>query len=363
MNYTLALKPTTPAWEANPPLLVSVQGETVSAVEYRPEYTGMGLIQRLSGISPQRAVDLLAHTCPTCGNAHALALCGALETLTGISAPPRAQAARSVLAELERAVSHLQTLGAIFTTLGIVRLTRQLQTVQDEILAARATLCHADSPKAVIVPGGISQDLHATHLLAERFTVLRSTLVQFTQQVLDRRLLVSSMVEVGVIPQAAALQFGLRGPLARSTGLRVDQRVDAPYAAYASFPPALVSQEGGDVYARVVVLLLETLEALKIAEQVLGNLPDGPYALPFPPTLPAGEASASVEAPRGAFHCQITANAGMLSVQTLDPAPQLSRLLARTLLSNANLEQVALIVHSTDPCSGCLAVTSMVFPG
>jgi Ni,Fe-hydrogenase III large subunit len=357
VRYTLAITPSAPAWFSPQRLLLTVEGELIADVEYRPEPGGAALVQRLHGQPPALAVQQLGRICPSCGAAHALAFCLAVEQLAGVEVPPRALVARTIVAELERAASHLATLSTCFAALGLGPTAQTLGNLQHDVRAA-LTAATAAVPAAILTPGGLEHDLSDPATLRERLTLLRGRLFQLADGLIDRRPLVMRTVEVGVITPAAAEQFGLRGPLARSAGLRVDVRIDQPYAAYATFAPELALQEGGDVYARLVVLLLEALEALKLAEQALGDLPDGPRAAPVLPDVPAGEATGSVEAPRGAIHCRVASDGRKLQILALEPPPQLGRLLARTLLARADVDDAALIALSTDPCSGCLAVAT-----
>jgi Ni,Fe-hydrogenase III large subunit len=361
VRYALAIAPHTPACFSPQRLLLTVDAEHIADVEYRPEAGGAALVQRLAAHTPAHAVDQLGRVCPSCGTAHALALCLAFESLGSLEAPPRATVARCILAELERAASHLATLSACFAGIGLAPVAATLAELHSGVREALVTVASADPPATILAPGGLAHDLVDPQRLVERIPPLRRRLFQLADRLIDRRRLVLRTVEIGVITQTAAEQFGLRGPLARSAGFTADVRIDRPYAAYATFAPEVVRQEGGDVYARLVVLLLEALEALKLVEQALADLPDGPWATPLADTVPAGEAIGSVEAPRGAFHCRVASDGRKAQVTALEPAPQLSRLLARTLLSRAELDDAALIVLSTDPCSGCLAVASDEF--
>ncbi|MFN8569048.1 MAG: hypothetical protein U0Z44_16370 [Kouleothrix sp.] len=91
-----------------------------------------------------------------------------------------------------------------------------------------------------------------------------------------------------MLPRAAAEQFGVRGPLARASGVARDARADQPYADYARLEFKPITQEGGDVYARLILLLLEAYESVKLVEQALANLPAGGGVAACPTTwLPA----------------------------------------------------------------------------
>jgi Ni,Fe-hydrogenase III large subunit len=122
-----------------------------------------------------------------------------------------------------------------------------------------------------------------------------------------------------------------------------------PYASYPRLIVRRVLQEGGDVHARLVVLLLESFESLKLIEQVLHDLPAGPWEGAFPQELASGQASGHVEAPRGLLRYTLQSDGFRLTDVIIDEPHQLDRLLARTLFVGALLDNVILIALSTLP--------------
>lgn len=356
--YTLALRPSAPALARPQRVLLKVEGEQIVDVEYRPDLGDGSPFARVGRMGFEQIMDTAASACPSCGTAHALALCQAVEALASIEVPRRAAALRLVAAELERAASHLTAVGAIF---GALDLESTAAAFAAEGRAARVALAElAGEPAgAWLVPGGVARELtdEARAAAARAIAEARERLFALADRSIAQRSLLARTVEVGVISAGAAEQFALAGPLARAAGLRGDLRHDAPYAAYDVWRPELVTQEGGDVYARLMVYLLEALEGLKLAGQAVGELPAGPTRSPLPAALPAGEAVGAAEAPRGPVRYRVEGDGRRLSAVSCTPAPQLDRLLARATLINAALDDAALIVVSTDPCDTCLGAT------
>jgi len=358
VTYSLALRPSAPALRRPQRLILKVEGEQVADVEYRPDHADLAPFARLERMSYSELAEAALGCCPSCGIAHALALCQAIEALAAVQLPPRAAYLRLAAAELERAASHLTTLAALFGALALPYLA---EACAAQASATRTVLTRlaGSAPAAWIVPAGLARDITPgdVTVLWSAATILER-LFPLAEHTIARRSLLARTVEIGVISAGAAEQFGLAGPLARAAGLTADLRRDAPYAAYADLTPGLVTQEGGDVHARMVVLLLEALEALRLVERVARALPDGPVGASLPDELPAGSASAAVEAPRGPLRYDVASDGRRLSAVNVRCAPQLDRLLARTVLANAALDDAALIVVSTDPCDACLAVSS-----
>lgn len=353
MTYTLAIGPFHPLLRGPQQLLLKIAGEQVREIEYLAGYNERGCAERLTRLTMEPALELVSRICGSCSQAHQLAFCQALEALLGMQVPPRGTYLRVVLAELERLQSHLAALQNISHALGIPLAEQALGAAGAQLReqfrlsgGAIALRCR---------PGGVDADLDDN----ERRSVLTSLerlsrrLFQLADQLLKQPALLARCVDCGQLSQSVAGQFGLAGPMARAAGLQADLRIDAPYAAYEQVPVRLVMQEGGDCYARLVLLLLEAIESCKLAERALQNLPDGAFLADLPERMLAGQTSSSVEAPRGPLRYSITSDGERLTEVTIKAAPQIDRLLARTLLSGALVDNVLPIVLSTDPCPAC----------
>lgn len=354
MSYTLTLDPAAAAWRGPQQLVLKIAGERIADVEYR-----LDLPARRSAGGRQALLQEVARSCPVCAHAHCLAFSLAVESLLEIPAPPRAAWLRVVAAELERAASHLGTLEALFAALGLTATAAPLGSLRGSAAGGLAMLAGEPEAGPLIMPGGIGRNLTDEQRVELR-QLLAGTgrrLYQIADRAIGQRLTLARTVDVGVLSGTAASQFRVRGPLARASGLPDDVRLDAPYGAYGDLAPQLITQESGDVYGRLVLLLLEALESLKLCDRALGELPDGPLMAQMPASPRAGEGEAIVEAPRGALRYRIESDGRRISGYRAEPAPQLDRLLARTILSQAAPDDALLIALSTDPCSTCQAAS------
>lgn len=161
---------------------------------------------------------------------------------------------------------------------------------------------------------------------------------------------------VGVLTREDAIRLGAVGPHARASGVDMDVRRDAPYSSYEDFDFSIPVQESGDVYARVVIRVLEIYESIKIIRQAVDNLPEGPINLGNKiPKVPAGEFIARHEAPRGHLVYKVVTDGGLtnhrvsLHVPTFKNAPTVPVMLRGNTVADAGL-----IVASIDPCFSCL---------
>ena len=117
---------------------------------------------------------------------------------------------------------------------------------------------------------------------------------------------------VGILTREDAIRLGAVGPHARASGVDMDVRRDAPYSSYEDFDFKVPVQESGDVYARVVIRVLEIYESIKIIRQAVDNLPEGPINLGNRiPKVPAGEFIARHEAPRGHLVYKVVTDGGL----------------------------------------------------
>ena len=144
--------------------------------------------------------------------------------------------------------------------------------------------------------------------------------------------------------------------LGEYSGVDMDVRRDAPYSSYEDFEFNVPVQNSCDVYARVVVRVLEIYESMKIIRQAVDTLPEGPINLGNKiPKVPAGQFIARHEAPRGHLVYKVVTNGGQenhrlsLHVPTFKNAPTVPVMLRGNTVADAGL-----IVASIDPCFSCL---------
>src|SRR5205823_13031688 len=103
----------------------------------------------------------------------------------------------------------------------------------------------------------------------------------------------------GILRPEDARAYRAAGPIARASGVHRDLRRDHPYAAYDAVDFAVPVQEGGDALARCRIRLMETWEAIRMAEQVVDLIPDGPVHAEIPPLQPGATGLGWAESARG----------------------------------------------------------------
>lgn len=355
MNYTVALGLDQPDLRISQHVVLSVDGERVVDCDYREDDERGSMVARLAGLAPEVALERLSEFCDDCAHAHRLAFCQAAEELAGVTVPARAAALRSLVGEFERIVSHLAAIERLLAALNLPRQTQQFANLRTDVEACLDQIGPGSIKQHFCILGGVAHTLdeETRSKLATRQSELATRLYDMIDKLIEQRALLAATAEVGTLTQEAAQAFMLRGPLARASNLQADTRVDAPYAFYDQLDLRVVSQEGGDVYARLMVLALESYESFKLIEQILANLPEGDWKVAFPETLPSGTVTARVEAPRGELVYSVTSNGRHIAAVQVDAPRQIDRLLARTFLIGALIDDIPLIMVSLDVCPSC----------
>ena len=355
MSYSLALGPFHPAWRGPQRFVLKLNGEQIADIEYIDGFNERGCAERLPRLDLPQALHLVTRICGTCSFAHSLAFCQALEQLCGLAVSDRAAGLRCVAAELERIASHLRAAGTLLRSLGMEARADELDRPREFVLQSLRAWSGARVIPDLCLPGGMRRDLstHDREVLMVAMIKLNRQVYRFVDGLIDHRALLARTIDVGTLPRAAAEQFGVRGPLARASGLARDTRADHPYAGYAKLAFKPITQEGGDVYARLVLLLLEAYESIKLIEQALQDLPEDDCIGALPAELPTGHGAGAAEGPRGMIRYAVESDGRRLNRVRIDAPRQLDRLLARTLLSNALIDNAVAIVASTDPCTAC----------
>jgi len=156
-----------------------------------------------------------------------------------------------------------------------------------------------------------------------------------------------------VLKKDDGVKFAVTGPTARGSGIDIDVRHDDPYAAYADLDWNVISQPEGDVFAKAVVRLLETLEAVKIARQAVKKLPKGPVAVEVK-EIPPGEGCGRAEAPRGETFHYVRSDGGNRPVRHKVRAPSYVNVPSfKASCIGEHIADVTITLAAVDPCYSC----------
>ncbi|MBI4398681.1 MAG: NADH-quinone oxidoreductase subunit D [Candidatus Omnitrophica bacterium] len=229
---------------------------------------------------------------------------GTVERMLSLEAPLRTQYIRVIVSELQRLASHLLWYGAFLMDLG--SFTPFLYCFQDrEEIIDMFEMCDGSRLTYNYFRfGGMERDLSPEFLVRARefIPMMKSHLKDYEKLVTKNVIFKKRTEGVGVITKDLALEYGVSGACLRASGVSYDVRRSEPYGIYNEFEWDVPTRTAGDAYARFEVRVEEMWQSLRIVEQALAKIPEGPYNHPAMPKRVkpnAGECYFCVESPRG----------------------------------------------------------------
>jgi len=202
----------------------------------------------------------------------------ALEKLTGLDVPPRAQAIRVILTELQRIASHLVWLGTHALDMAAMSVFLYCFREREEILDIFEMCSGQRMMTTYIRPGGLWRDVPVEFEAAVRAFIKEfpSRVDEYENLLTRNPILLRRTQGIGVLKPEVALQYGVTGPMLRASGIAHDLRKAQPYSGYEQYDFDVPTQTSGDTYARYLVRVEEMRQSLRIVEQALKVLPLGP---------------------------------------------------------------------------------------
>jgi len=202
-----------------------------------------------------------------------------VEKLLGVEVPKRAQYIRVLMMELARITDHIicnsilgVDTGAFTGFLYVMQKREEVYEIYEEVCGARLTTNMGRL-------GGMERDLSNTAIRKiKEFIKSFPPVLRELEKLLNRnRIFMDRTINVGPISVDRALSYGFTGPNLRAAGLDYDVRVMNPYSSYEDFEFDVPVGQNGDTYDRYMVRNEEMWQSLRIVEQAINNLPEGPY--------------------------------------------------------------------------------------
>ncbi|MGH2811128.1 MAG: NADH dehydrogenase (quinone) subunit D [Actinomycetota bacterium] len=260
-------------------LVLTLEGETVRDVKPVIGYLHTGMEKECEDNTWRQAVTIVTRMDYLAPLFNELAYSLAVERLLEIEVPPRGQAIRILMTELNRISSHLVWLATQGMDMGAISMMlygfRERELIVDFFeLTTGLRMNHN-----YIVPGGVWQDLPEgwrTPVL-DFLGIFPRRMKEYEDLLTGNPIWRQRTRGVGIIGRDDALALGLSGPVLRATGLAWDIRKAFPYSGIENYEFEVPTQIDGDVYARYLVRLEEMRQSLRIVEQVLDSMPDGDF--------------------------------------------------------------------------------------
>jgi NADH-quinone oxidoreductase subunit D len=377
-TITINFGPQHPAAHGVLRLVLQLDGEIVTRVDPHIGLLHRGtekLIEYKTYLQAIPYFDRLDYVAPM-NQEHAF--CLAIEKLLGVEVPKRGQYVRVLYSEIGRLLSHLLSVttqamdcGALTPPLWGFEEREKLMVFYERASGSRM---HA----AYFRPGGVHQDL-PPELLEDIYAfcgTFPKVLDDIEVLLTDNRIFKQRNVEIGVVNRAEAEAWGMSGPMLRSTGVAWDLRRAQPYECYSELDFQIPVGKNGDCYDRYCMRMEEMRQAVKIIKQCIEKMPSGPVVTAdhkiSPPRraemktsmealihhfklytegfhVPAGEAYAAVEAPKGEFGVYLIADGTNKPYRCKIRAPGFAHLQALEFLTRGHmLADVSAVIGSID---------------
>ncbi|OIO94140.1 MAG: hypothetical protein AUK03_07155 [Anaerolineae bacterium CG2_30_64_16] len=379
-HMILNMGPQHPATHGVLRLIVELAGERVVAVYPDLGYLHSGFEKQAESIRYKDFTPYTDRMDYVSSMSNNLGYALAVEKLMGVEIPPRAQAIRVIMAELQRLASHLVWLGThIMDASGAIhallmyafREREQLLDIFELVSGARMTTSY-------IRPGGVWKDVPPgfKDRVQDVLDNFPKRIDEYERMVTENPIWRARTEGIGVLTTEQCLAMGVTGPMLRATGLAFDYRKVRPYSGYENYDFKAPTATAGDTYARYLVKIEEMRQSLRIIDQALKNLPDGPVwtadrkmALPPRQELdtsmealihhfklntegfipPLGEVYECVEGPRGELGYYLVSDGSAIPYRLHIRTPSFINLQATDLMAKGQLvSDLVVIVGSVD---------------
>jgi Ni,Fe-hydrogenase III large subunit len=356
MPYKLPLGPIHPAFEEPYKLTLSCKGEIVEDVQVE-----VGFVMRSIELLAQRRnyirdIVLVEHVCGICSNVHASTFTMAVEKIAGLEVPARARYIRTIVAELERLHSHLLWAGIGSEDIGYHSMFMEIYFLRERVMDILEAISGNRVNYGMITLGGVTRDIVDPKSILAVVAEVKAALEKVVIPIFTKDATIKARTKsIGILTREDAITYGTVGPLARASAIAEDIRESNPYAAYKELGFKKVVLESCDVEARIVIRALEMLESVRLIEEALKNLPSGPIvAADVPLMIPAGEATARSEAPRGEVFYYVASDGSDIPTRVKIRTPSFVNIPSiRAMVKGQYLADMPLIQASIDPCCSC----------
>ncbi len=329
---TLNFGPHHPATHGVLRLLVTLRGEIVHDIKPIVGYVHTGIEKTAEDKSYWKVIPVIERMDYLAYHFNALAYIGAVEQLAEVVVPTRAEYLRVIHLELNRIMSHLVWLGTSALDLGAISMFWYCFREREQILDLFESSTGARMHTRYFQIGGVAEDIPVGWAEKLRVFVKRmpESLDQYGAILNSNEIVLARLRGTCPLDAETLRSLGVTGPLLRAAGNPWDLRKATPYSCYADFDFKIPIGTVGDNYDRYAVRMAEMYESVKIIEQALEGLPEGPYIttdrkVALPPRhelatsmealihhfklvteglrVPPGEAYYPIEGPRGELGC------------------------------------------------------------
>jgi len=363
VTFIVPIGPQHPALKEPVYFRFETKGEEIVNLDVRLGYVHRGIERAMQERSYLHNIYLSERICGICNVGHTTTYCQAIEQLAGIEVPDRARFIRTILCELERIHSHLLWAGIAAHEIGFDTLFMLFWRDRELVLDLKEMISGNRQMSASNTLGGVRRDVKPEHVpkILRTLDKLEKETKHYINLCISDRTILARCAGVGVLPKSDAKKLCAAGPTARASGVDFDIRRDDPYEAYDEISFDVITRPDGDVFARVVVRLLEILESIKISRQAVKALPKGPLRVKITPKIEPNEAVARVEMPRGELLYYAVSNGTDKPERVRIRTPTYANIPTfGPMFVGGTIAEIPIVVASIDPCIACTDRVALV---
>lgn len=302
-EYVINMGPQHPSTHGVLRLVVSLSGETVKSVQPHVGYIHSGIEKMCESMTYPQIIHLTDRMDYLSAHINNEAVCLNIENALEVVVSERVKVIRTIMAELTRIQSHQLWWASFGMDLGGLTCFFYGLRDREKILDIFEETCGGRMIVSYSCPGGLMYDIHPNFQkrVKEFIKYFRKTLPEYDDLLSGNVIFHERSKGIGKLTLEDAVSYGITGPSARASGFSCDVRKHEPYSAYdrITFKEILFTE--GDTFSRYTARIDEMWESMNIIEQLIDNIPEGPFAVKMKPIikLPEGEYYQRVETPRG----------------------------------------------------------------
>ena len=304
-EYIINIGPQHPATHGVLRFRVSLEGEIIKKLDVHCGYIHRGVEKMCESLTYPQTLALTdrldylgAHQ-----NRHALCMC--IEKAMGIEVSDRVQYIRTIMDELQRIDSHLLFFSCLCMDLGALTAFFYGFRDREKILDIFEATTGGRLIQNYNTIGGVQYDIAPDFVqkVKDFIAYLRPMLREYHEVFTGNVIAHGRLKGVGILSREDAISFGATGGTGRASGWACDVRQRHPYAMYGKVDFKEIIRTEGDSFARYMVRMEEIMESMNIIEQLIDNIPEGPFQEKTKAIIkvPEGSYYAAVEGSRGEF--------------------------------------------------------------
>jgi NADH-quinone oxidoreductase subunit D len=261
-------------------VILELDGEVVVKAEPVIGYLHTGIEKNCEKLTYSQCIPLTDRIDYLANLSNNLGYCLAVEKLTGIEVPKRAQYIRVLLTEITRIASHLVWLGTHAIDLGAMSVFLYCFREREEILKILERISGQRMMTSYFRIGGLALEPPPDYIewISRFLDSFPGHIAEYEDLLTENPIWKIRTQGVGVLDPKVGIEMGVSGPSLRGSGVDYDVRKYFPYSSYDEFDFKVQTQTAGDVYARYQVRVAEMKESMKICRQAITKIPaHGPF--------------------------------------------------------------------------------------